>query len=222
MINVAARDGPATFPWWPDWRGECAAIIASGPSVKKDQVEALRDRINVMAIKVNVDLAPFADVVYGCDDHWWMHRQGLPKYKGVKLTYGTEAANRYKDIYRIDIERKPGCDVILTEKPGRTGSGGNSGFQALNLAVQFGATGILLIGFDMRSDGNSPHWYKRNEWPGSSNPMEDNYSRWRKAFDGSVAILNELRVDVVNCSEYSSLRCYRKATVQDALKGWGL
>lgn len=222
MINQAALNGPAAFPWWPDWRGQCAAIIASGPSVKKTDVETLRDRINVMAIKVNVDLAPWSDVVYGCDGHWWIHRNGLPKFKGIKLTYGVDASDQFKDVHRIDIERRPGSDVILTDKPARTGSGGNSGFQALNLCVQFGATGILLIGFDMRSDGNSPHWYKRNEWPGASNPIEHNYARWRLAFEASVPRLQELGVDVVNCSDNSTLQCYRKASVEEALKGWGL
>jgi hypothetical protein len=221
MENVASRIGPTTIPWWPDWRGECCAIIASGPSTNPLQVNALRDRIHVIAIKSNVDLAPWADVVYGCDDAWWVSRNGLTEFKGLKITYG-QRASEFQDMKRIDIDRTSGGDRIMVDRPALIGSGGNSGFQALNLAVQFGATGILLIGYDMTSTGNSPHWYGRNNWPGSSNPIESNYERWRKAYGGSISILQELGVDVVNASPSSALNCYRRATVLDAMKGWGL
>ena len=99
---------------------------------------------------------------------------------------------RRKELRRIHIEREH--DAILVKKPGEVGSGGNSGFQALNLAVQFGALGILLIGFDMKADGNSPHWYGRNDWVGCANPMEHNYQRWCRAFDTSAVRLAELGV----------------------------
>lgn len=216
-MNQAAELGPAAKPWWRDWRGECVAIIASGPSTKHANIPALRERINVLAIKQNVDLCPWADVVYGCDAAWWIHRRGLPGFKGVKLSY---APVPFKDIRQIEIDRSR--DAILTEKPGCVGTGGNSGFQALNIAVQFGATGICLIGYDCRQDGNSPHWYGRNEWQGSANPIEDNYKRWRNGFAASAQSLLDLGVDVVNASNKSKLDCFRKASVEDTLKGWGL
>lgn len=217
-MNQAAELGPHSVPWWLDWRGECCAIIASGPSINKQEVAALENRIHCVAIKSNIDIAPWSDAVYGCDNHWWVHRQGLPKFKGVKLTYGTGIS--WPDVHHIDINR--GTDALLIDKPGVVGNGGNSGFQALNLAVQFGATGILLLGFDMMQRGNSPHWYGRNEWPGASNPNDSNYNRWRKAFTQSKSTLDALGVDVVNASTLSTLDVFRKATIDQALRGWGL
>lgn len=207
--------------WWLDWRGECVAIIASGPSAKNANIEALRNRIHVIAIKKSVELCPWADVVYGCDAAWWQNdAKGLPNFDGLKLCYAPEVCKAFKDVYRFDIKKT--THNILTDQPGVIGSGGNSGFQALNIAVQFGATGIILIGFDMNSRDSSLHWYGHNKWLGSSNPIEFNFRLWRRSFADAVPKLAKMGVDVVNTSPNSELAGFRRATVEEALAGWGL
>jgi hypothetical protein len=220
LENKAAETGPDNVSWWLDWRGECCAIVASGPSVKRQDLNCLRDRIHVFAIKGNIDLCPTAEVVYGCDAHWWLHRKGLPEFKGAKLAYSVPLAPQFPGLHQIHIDRD--TERLILNKPGHVGSGGNSGFQAFNLAVQFGATGILLIGFDMAAEGNSPHWYGRNDWPGCANPDTHNYNRWRKAFDESRPTVEALGIDVVNASPISAISAFRRAGLEDALRGWGL
>ena len=44
---------------------------------------------------------------------------------------------------------------MLFGETGTVGWGGNSGFQAINLALQFGAARLLLVGFDCRVDKGS-------------------------------------------------------------------
>lgn len=220
MTNKAAELGPRQFKWWPDWRGECVAIVASGPSTKTAKVEQLRNRIHVIAIKENVNLCPWADVVYGCDEAWWVHRKGLPEYKGIKISQAVRACAVYKDIHKVDIIDPRGEEILL-EKPGLIGSGSNSGFQGLNLAEQFGATGILLVGFDVhRKQGL--HWYGPNTADRMSNPDENNFKRWIKAFTAAAPGIKARGVDVVNASHGSALDCFRKASIDVALKGWGL
>ena len=204
----------STLPWWPDWRGECAAIVASGASAKAAGVGLLKDRIHVVAIKRTVELCPWADVVYGCDEPWWTSVDGLPTFRGVKLTQAHAAAQKYK-MPRIEVKN---IDKILTDEPAVVGSGGNSGFQALNLAVQFGATGILLVGFEMQGE----HWYGRNTWQRSSNPISTNFDRWIKAFHGVADDLKHRGIDVVNASTTSAVKGFRRATIAQALEGWGL
>jgi hypothetical protein len=217
--NKAAELGPATFDWWQDWRGECVAIVASGPSAKKAGVELLRERIHVIAIKENVDLCPWADVVYGCDAPWWVSRKGLHKFAGLRLAYDKTLPKHFPGIRTIDI--KISTDAILTDQPGLVGSGGNSGFQALNVAVQFGVNGVILVGFDM--DGKSGlHWYGPNKWAGTSNPSETNFARWKKAFEGAAQGLRDRGVAVINASSLSALKCFERKTIADALSDWGL
>ena len=219
-MNQAFNIGRKAFPWWPDWQGECVAIVASGPSVNKDKIAKLRDRIHVIAIKENIDLCPWADVVYGCDDAWWLHRNGLPAYKGLKLTHGVRASSEFK-MPRVIIENTS-LDAILVENPLHIGSGGNSGFQAVNLAVQFGATDLLLIGFDMGADPNHIHWYVRNKWLNANNPMQSNYNRWIRGFDLARKDLDRLEINVVNASPISKLKCFKMAGLDETMKEWGL
>lgn len=213
----AASLGPTIIPWWLDWRGRCAAIVASGPSTKKEDVALLRGRIATIAIKENHDLAPWADVVYGCDAAWWRNNNGLDKYHGLKV-----AADRritHQDIHLLKIEASD--DIMRFDTPGQVGSGGNSGFQALNLAVQFGAQKILLIGFDV-SDRSGVHWYGRNHGMGRSNPSEINFRRWRAAFYNAAGPLENHGIEVINASENSTLKCFRRGTVAGALEAWGI
>lgn len=202
----------------PDWSGEVCAIIASGPSAKQANIDALRGRAKVLAIKENVELCPWADAVYGCDGAWWQHRSGLPKFTGQKFAWDRHVCDRYPDLIRVRIEDKK-CDLLLTHEPLSIGSGGNSGFQALNLAVQFGTRRIILVGFDM-TDRPGAHWYGRNLWAGANNPTEDNFRRWRAAFAAAEPVFKDIGCDVVNVSPFSELKCFRRSTIESALLEW--
>jgi len=160
---------------------------------------------------------PWADAVYGCDEAWWLHRKGLPEFKGLKLCYRKNGLQGYPDIRRIGIPL-PGekGDHLALKEVGEVGSGGNSGFQAFNLAVQFGAKRILLVGFDMINTGQV-HWYGRNSWTGANNPDENNFRRWRKAFENASRQCRDLGIEVINCSPYSALDCFPKMTLEESL-----
>lgn len=117
----------------------------------------------------------------------------------------------HPDIKRIKINIDR--DDILTGEVGLVGSGGNSGFQALNLAVQFGALRIALVGFDM-TDRSGVHWYGRNRWNRANNPDHSNFRRWITAFDRAAPDLKNMGVEVVNCSPHSALTCFPKVSVE--------
>lgn len=208
------------FPMWPDWTGESVAIIASGPTAKKAKVSLLQSRMRVIAIKKSVELASFADVVYGCDGPWWRSVQGLPKFKGLKLAYEPTVCGSEWGIQKVDI-KNPASDEMLFEKTGVIGSGGNSGFQALNLALQFGASRVLLVGFDMRGDSGA-HWYGRNNWMQANNPTDGVYGRWVRAMNSAALKIKAQGVSVANASDISALECFPKMPIEAALDQWGL
>jgi hypothetical protein len=203
--------------WWPDWRDEIIACIASGPSAKKAGVELLRGRAKVIAINESWQLCPWADALYGCDGKWWSWRGGVPKFYGLKIWADPAGCDHlYKDIKKITI-RDNKSDELLMDKLGHVGAGGNSGFQCLNLAAQFGGKRILLVGFDMRVDLGE-HWHARH-YPPLSNPHpNDNLPRWRRAIDGAHERLKQAGIEVINCSPVSMLKAYPKMTIAEALK----
>lgn len=208
--------------WYPDWRGETCAIIASGPSTKRVAVGQLRDRMRVVAIKENAErLAPWADVVYGCDLAWWRNVQGLPKYRGLKVSVTKAVATSFPDIRIPKIVAHHDQLMLKPADAGTIGSGGNSGFQALNLVLQWGARRVLLIGFDL-NDHYGLHWYGRNEGQGRTNPGEWNFQRWRKAFASAAQQLHGTGIEVLNASEFTSLTCFPKVTLEQALTKWEL
>lgn len=197
------------------------AIIASGPSAKKADLTLLRGRARVIAIKQNVDLCPWADIVYGCDAAWWRHRRGLPEFGGVKVCWAGNGIPKteYPDIRRVEIALGQGLKKYsedLQAQPGTVGGGGNSGFQAINLALQFGARRIILIGFDMNDRGGK-HWYGRNHWPSANNPDDSCFLRWIANLSKAAPVLQSLGVDVVNTSPDSALRCFPFADLETAL-----
>jgi hypothetical protein len=208
-------ENAATRSWWKDWDGECCALVASGASLQKDKLHLLRDRMHVAVIKENYDLCPWAEIVYGCDVHWWRHRRGLPDYKGLKLAYDKNAA--FCGIQLIGIT-DPKDDKLSFDVPGVVGSGGNSGFQLFNLVQQFGCTGIMLLGFDMGGE----HWYGRNRWDHANNPDNANFKRWAKAFDSNAAAVDSRGVDVVNTSRTSRIKAFRISTIEETIEWWGL
>jgi hypothetical protein len=210
--------GAAKFDWWPDWRGQACAIVASGPSTKKANLGILRDRVKVIAIKENVDLCS-PDVVYGCDAPWWKSRLGLWDFEGLKISYAQRLGGPYPNIKLISIKEK--IHKILLDEPGVIGSGGNSGFQALNLAIQFGANRIMLIGFDM-NDRSGVHWFGRTRGIGRNNPDHTNFTRWCEYFADASKLLPVAGVEVINCSPNSDLKCFRKASIETTLTEWQL
>lgn len=216
-----AFDLGSQYSWWPDWWGGCVAIVASGPSMKGFDASILKDRINVIAIKTSVDICPWADIVYGCDAPWWVDRKGLPNFKGLKLYHGV-GVNHYdwkKDMHKVEIDLR--VDDILVDEPLKIGNGGNSCFQATNLAIQFGATDIILIGFDCHDRGGL-HWYGRNTWLNANNPMQINFDRWKKGFEKAQPTLKKLGTTIINASMESDLQCFPKKPLQEAMRDWGL
>jgi hypothetical protein len=198
----------------PRWDGECVAIVASGASAKVAGVEMLKDRIHVIAINTSVELCPWADMLYACDVNWWRQHRGAPDFKGLKVTQDIMAQTMFPDLIRISV---PANSNDISEKFGTVGAGGNSAFQAMNLAVQLGATGIMLVGIDCGGE----HWHGRHAGP-CTNPQESNFIRWRKAFDGAKPKLDAMGVDVVNCSPVSTIKAYPKMTIEQALRRWSL
>jgi hypothetical protein len=71
---------------WPDWTGETAIIIGTGPSATECDLAAVEGRARVFAIKSSWRLAPFADALYGLDKGWWVANRGVPQFKGWKFS----------------------------------------------------------------------------------------------------------------------------------------
>jgi hypothetical protein len=100
------------------------------------------------------------------------------------------------------------------DTPGLIGAGGCSGFQALNLVAQFGATDIALVGFDARVD-NGVHWHGKHKRTG--NPTRWTAAAWVANLDAAASALSARGIRVVNCSPVSALTAYEKTGLEEWL-----
>jgi len=120
----------------------------------------------------------------------------------------------FPGLRQVGIAR--GRDEILLDEPGVLGDGGNSGFQAINLALQYGSAKLILVGFDMRLD-LGVHWHGKHG-RGLNNPTARNLAKWRGIIDGCAPRLSELGVAVINASAVSALEAYPKMSLIEALQ----
>lgn len=196
--------------WAPDWTGETCVIVAAGPSAKDARLDLVRGRAKVLAINESWRLCPWADALYAHDYSWWS--RSAPDFGGLKIT-GQERAAREFGLEHVKVRSQV---HTISLDPGEVGSGGNSGFQGLNLAVLFGASRIVLVGFDMRwSEGL--HWHGRHP-KGLNNPSAELVETWRKRLDAVAPALRGMGVEILNASPSSALTAYSMADLGEVFK----
>lgn len=180
-----------------------------------------------MAVNSSWRLCPWADVLYACDFSWWHYNKGVPDFKGLKVSQHARVPKNYPDIKLVQTVRSHDRGGHIQTERGKIGWGPSSGFQAVNLAVQFGTKHIVLVGFDMRLDLGL-HWHgphetsrivgKKREQTGLHNPHMGQVARWRKILDEAKPSIDALGVKVINASPVSALKSYPKMTLEEALR----
>lgn len=184
-----------------------AICIASGPSLTPDDVNMCRGKGIVYAISDCHRLAPWADVLYSCDGAWWNHHKGVPEFQGERVTLDLGAHNQFGATFI------PHSNDITFIDGKAIGTGGNSGFQAIALAVQRGAKKVILLGYDMGfSGGRKSHWF--GDHPGALN-RQSNYEKWVKNFDRAAPEIKKY-ARVINCSRNTALNCFERMSLHDA------
>lgn len=189
------------------WPNSTIAILASGPSVTADDVNACRGRARVIAIKNSIELAPWADVLYACDKKWWLAH---PETVAVQVPkYGLEIVRGRPDVTVLQQGTKSGLET----DPSRLATGQNSGYQAINLAVHLGASKIVLLGYDMQPDGDRHRWHGWHPYGKTIPP----YAHFLPHFKSLIEPLRALGVAVINATRVSALDAFPKMSLSEAL-----
>lgn len=106
----------------------------------------------------------------------------------------------------------------LSQDPSLIHTGMNSGFQALSLAALFGVRRVILLGYDF-AEGNrgKRHWHGDHP-KGLGNAPPGRYPAWGRAMGFLAADLKRAGIEVINCSRHTSLRCFPRIELGDALR----
>ena len=188
-------------------KNKIAVCIASGPSLNLGDVSFCKGKAKIYAVKESAFMAPYADVLYAADTDWWDMKGRWDWFQGEKWTLSSEASIKY-GLNFIEYDNQ----IAWSDTQGLISSGGNSGFQALNLAVLQGAETVFLLGYDMGHGGGQKHWWDKDMPRESRN---SDYHKWIERFNKAAPLI---KAKVINCSPNTALTCFPRMTIQDAFK----
>lgn len=198
---------------------DTAVIIGSGPSLKQWQLEHVYySEAYVIAVNDNYKVAPWADAIFAGDIQWWYYHKDsviTDKLKGIEYWtlegVGSHFAKRHESpkLKEVPYTRELG---VYNDK---IHHGGNSGYNAIQLARLFGAKKIILLGFDHQHTQGLTHWFgDHDKYHFKKNA--DDVDRWVSNFDNLMSLMTD--VDVVNCSLETAITSCRRSDIETELK----
>lgn len=197
----------------PNWAGQTAVILASGPSLRdcRPIVCTRENGPRLIAVNSTIFLHNGCDVAYAGDFLFWK------KYHAEVVQTSPHAQRWTQD--RTAAERFGLNWIKGVNRPGlgreHIHTGGNSGYQAINLAYLFGARRILLLGFDMKlGPKGEKHWHPDHPAP---LVQSQTFGEWIRKFDALAADCKTLGVEVINCTPGSALKCFPMSTIEKEL-----
>ena len=218
------------------WDGGQCIIIGGGASVPRqfgvpesiiqnvfkgvssvEEYSPYMERIHsqhIIAVNMAYKLGNWVDCMFFGDDSFYRSKNNvadLLRFSGLRLTCAQRIPftnGTFKVISR-DAKKKYGISFSSNQVAWNDHSGG----AAINLAVHFGVSRIILLGFDMKLDAdNNQHWHKF--YPKlKSSPT----SVMQRHLKGYPTIANDLKgkVEVINCSPDSAITVFPKINFKD-------
>lgn len=144
--------------------------------------DKVKGRVNAVAVSDAYKLAPWADLLVSTDGRWWKHHPEAIKLQKPKFA----ATHHWSAVNGVESCLELGTHV-------------NSGLLACHIAIKYGATKLLLLGFDFRPG----HFFGDHPEP-LKNTTSARYEVFQKQFEG----FRPLGVEIVNCTQDSGLRAY--------------
>lgn len=197
---------------WPD---STIVLIAGGPSLTKPQVESARrawiaGRARVLGCNEAYLAAPWIDALYASQRTWWeTHIDAVREVHLAMLFSQDEKACDMYGLWYVPSRPEPG----LSADAGyihNGGPGGHSGFQLLNLAAHLGARRIVLLGYDCRT-APAP---RLAAYGGQAVAQDSGYfGDWVDAYRAARDHLEELGIEVINCSPDSAIDAFPRSRI---------
>lgn len=175
------------------WEGKTVACIASGPSLTLEDCNLIESaKIPTIAVNNSWERALFASIIYAGDCAWWTAHINEIDIAAERWSCSRSAADKFKVFHHS-----------------RYGAY-NSGLAAIELAIEFGAAKIILLGYDCTTKYGT-HWHGPHAK--TSNPNATKCEAWKKQF----ARLSKSRTTIINCSRATMLECFTKKPLEEVL-----
>ncbi len=202
----------------PDWENRTAIVIASGPSLTREDCELVRqareaDTVRVVSVSNAYKMcAPWADIYYAADRRYWMTyyqpmlKAGVPQ---KSIWTACSATAERCGVHKVRSVNKPGLgDQILH-------TNGNSGAMGVGMAALFGAKRIVMLGMDMQAgprglkhfDGDHPL------------PLVQSmpFGEWIKKFEAIKTDAKSRGIQLLNASRSTALTKIDRVPLEEIL-----
>lgn len=206
-------------PLWTvprEWVGERCFILCSGESIgpQKKLIKQLKGR--VIAVKHGVLLRPHADVLFLSGERTeTISRAIVPLYQGPYIVVrgwrpSDDQWARTVPNFLTRLKRLTRTKDHEHLSPFQTHVGGyDSGTSAIHLAHLFGATEIVMLGYDMHGGHFCPHPMQH--------PPADHFRRHMGPLASLAADAKAKGIRIVNCSPISRVDCFERRPLEDFL-----
>lgn len=201
------------------WKGDTVTIAACGPSLSRADCQFARlASKRLIAINNAWEFCRRADALYGADAHWWKSPEAPPPREFEGECWVSARNDWGKSSPRPDHIREvktiPGVNMSRAEP---ICEGSNSSFQAMNLAVMWGASKIVFIGLDLQRGPAGQSHYFGDHGGNLANPQALGLQNMRAAFTRVAPILANAGIEVINASRRTALDCFPKLPITQAL-----
>lgn len=200
------------------WKNQTVTIAACGPSLTRADCQFARlASKRLIAVNNAWEFCRRADALYAADRRWWISPEAPAPddFAGERwISARNDWGKSPRPEWLREVKTIPGVDMSRAEP---ICEGANSAFQAMNLAVMWGASRIVFIGLDLQRGPAGQSHYFGDHGAGLSNPQGVALQNFRAAFERVAPILADAGVEVINASRRTALTCFPQMPITQAL-----
>ena len=196
-----------------EWPGETVFVLASGPSVKQLDLSLIKGR-RVIAVKSSCVTYPQADILFFADGRWWREKRLRPsEFAGLIVTTAAEV----KDPRVLHLRKI--LPTALATRPDEVALARTSTTGAINLAVHYGASRIVLVGVDgkMGADGSRHCHGLPWPWKPHGKPVEATFKDQAAEYANIAPSAARMGVEIVNANPDSAINVWPKLSFEECL-----
>lgn len=205
------------------WLNETVVCIASGTSLTDHDVAFVHNmraqgRCKVIVVNNNYIKAPWADHLHACDRQFFDWHERGSVFRGLTMPMTTLATEFSAEMRRRKVValRQVHPHGLWMDDTACCATGGNSGYQAVNIAAHYGSKRILLLGYDCQTktvdNVTKTHWFGSH--PSPTDPSA--YICYLEYWKTLPAALAAHGLTVINCSRETALTMFPCMPIETA------
>lgn len=195
---------PPTWPIPREWDGERCFILCSGESIgpQTEMIRQLKGRF--IAVKHGLLTRPDAEVLFISGERSpQIAHELMPQFRGkYAIVRGRHHPELPASLLRVTRSKAHGTLTDLRDHV----TGLDSGTSAINVAYHFGATEIVMLGYDMRGGHFCAHPLQ--------NPPKSHFIRHMEHLPSLNEDAKRKGIRIVNCSPGSAVTAFERQPLE--------